>query len=128
MGKKSTAITFSTSPILEAALRAEAIQRNKTVSYILNEIIESHYTKNDLVNKKLNFLLKNHKNKDKVPSEWLEETSVFDLKVNIDEVKASKFKPKNRYVKKHVIQKVEENHSKIATPIRNLLDIDEFLK
>ena len=127
MGKKSTAITFSTSPIIETMIRADAIKKGKTISHILTEIIEAHYTKNDLVNKKLNFLLKNHKNSDKVPSEWLEETSVFDIKVNIDEVHASKYKPKNRYIRKHIVKKEDNIPNQIAVPVRNILDIDNFM-
>lgn len=127
MGKKSTAITFSTSPVIETMIRADAIRKGKTISHILTEIIEAHYTKNDLVNKKLNFLLSNHKNKDKVPPEWLEETTLFDLKVSEAEVKASKYPAKNRYVRKHVIPKVQKQDNEHPTPIKNILDIGNFM-
>jgi hypothetical protein len=127
MGKKSTAITFSTSPIIENIIRADAIRKGKTISHILTEIIEAHYTKNDLVNRKLNFLLKNHKMSNSVPAEWLEETTLFDLKVSEAEVKASKYPAKNRYIRKHIVNNVEKNADSVAVPVKNILHIDNFM-
>lgn len=127
MGKKSTAITFSTSPIVETMIRADAIRKGKTISHILTEIIEAHYTKNDLVNKKLNFLLKNHKMSKNVPADWIEETSIFDIKVSETEIHASKYPAKNRYVRKHIIPKSINKDNEYPLPVRNILDIDNFM-
>lgn len=125
MAKNSTTISFSAPKIIEDILRADAIRKGQTLSFVINSIIEGYYTQNDIMNKKLNFLLQNSKNADKVPSEWLEEKSIFDLKVSVDEITASKYPSKKRYVRKHFTHQKAETFTDLP---KNILDIDKFLK
>jgi predicted DNA-binding protein len=124
MAKKSTTITFSAPQIIDNLLVSEAIRTGRTKSYVLNKIIEEYFTKNDIINQKLNFILKHSKHASKVPKEWLEEKSVFDLKVTLDEINASKYPSKRRYVRKHITQSIPQINTEKP---KNILDINNFL-
>ncbi len=101
MTSKSRRHHVTLSPIVDDCIRSESIVRKVSIQQILAEAATDRYINGTLIHKKLNWIMRNMKNSDKIPKEWLADKTLFDIpSVPIEEIDASVFTKKRKYIKK----------------------------
>lgn len=101
MSTKSLRHHVTLSPIIDDCVRSESIVRKVSIQHIMAEALTERYINGTLIHKKLNWIMRNMKNSDKIPKEWLEDKTLFDIpSVSFEEIDASVFSKKRKYIKK----------------------------
>lgn len=101
MPPKSLRHNVTLSPIVDDCVRSEAIVRNVSIQHIIAEAMTERYINGTLIHKKLNWIMMNMKNSDKIPKNWLNDMTLFDIpNVSFEEIDASAFSKKRKYIKK----------------------------
>jgi len=105
MPQKKSYHRIGISKILDDLLRADSIKRQKSITFIIEEIIELHYTNGTLLHKKINLLAQEifRGKRRKIPAEFNDRDTIYDLpKVDAGEIAASKYHRKRgeKYKKK----------------------------
>lgn len=110
------------SKILDDLIRAESIQRQKSITFIIEEIIEAHYTNGTLLHKKINLLAQEvfRGKRRKLPIEFSDRPTIYDIpKVDAGEIAASKYyrkrgeKYKKKEFKNEIISEIAKQEKKI---------------
>jgi hypothetical protein len=105
MPQKKSYHRIGISKILDDLIRAESIQRQKSITFIIEEIIELHYTNGTLLHKKINLIAQElfRGKRRKLPPEFNDRDTIYDIpKVDAGEISASKYHRKRgeKYKKK----------------------------
>jgi len=110
-------------PIINDLVRSESIVTKVSVKDIIQQSLVERYTNGTLVHKKLNWIMNNMKNSDKIPKEWMQDRTLFDIpKVSLEEIDASVYVKKRKYVKKAFVEKGYEPTEKV----RNVFEVPKF--